>query len=86
MDETTSLVAIGPTRQNRRMASVDGWLRSPANSVGVSNAEIVEPPPGDRVGAILFIRAGTLMALPFDMKRLEAAGEPIPVAKELGWA
>ena len=47
----------------------------------VSNAEVVAP-PGGRVGAVLFTRGGTLMALPFDMKRLEAAGEPYPVAKE----
>jgi eukaryotic-like serine/threonine-protein kinase len=30
--------------------------------------------------AVLFTRAGTLMALPFDMKRLEPAGEPFAVA------
>ena len=35
------------------------------------------------MGAILFIRAGTLMALPFDMKRLEPAGDPFPVAQEI---
>jgi serine/threonine protein kinase/roadblock/LC7 domain-containing protein len=47
----------------------------------VSNAQVVGPPPGGRVGAVLFTRAGTLMALPFDMKRLEAAGDPSPVAQ-----
>jgi Tol biopolymer transport system component len=46
-----------------------------------SHAEIVDPPPGGRVGTILFARSGTLMALPFDMKRLEAAGDPFPVAQ-----
>jgi eukaryotic-like serine/threonine-protein kinase len=49
----------------------------------VTRAEIVSPPPGGRVGAILFTRAGTLMALPFEMKRLEAAGDPFPVAQEI---
>ncbi|HEY3627409.1 MAG TPA: protein kinase [Terracidiphilus sp.] len=49
----------------------------------VSNAEIVEPPPDSHVGAILFTRAGTLMALPFDMKRLEAAGDPFSVAQDI---
>lgn len=39
--------------------------------------------PGEREGAILFTRAGTLMALPFDMKKLTAAGEPFPVAQEI---
>src|SRR5262249_38102053 len=33
--------------------------------------------------AILFTRAGTLMALPFDQTRLEAAGEPSAVAQQI---
>ncbi|MBV9498913.1 MAG: protein kinase [Acidobacteriaceae bacterium] len=52
----------------------------------VSNAEIVEPPRGGRVGAVLFTRAGTLMALPFDMKRLEAAGDAFPVSQGIASA
>ena len=47
----------------------------------VSNVEIVAPPPGSHIGAVLFTRAGTLMALPFDMKRLQEAGEPVVVAQ-----
>lgn len=73
------------------LAARDGgiWLQSMDGSGGrqllpdFSNVEIVEPSPGDRVGAILFTRAGTLMALPFDMKRLEAAGDPFPVARQI---
>ncbi len=49
----------------------------------VSDAEIVEPPPGSQVGKVLFTRAGTLMALPFNMKRLEAAGDPFPIAQRI---
>ena len=49
----------------------------------VTRAEFVAPLPGGRVGAILFSRAGTLMALPFDMKHLEASGDPFPVAQEI---
>ena len=49
----------------------------------VTRAEIVAPMSGGRVGAILFTRAGTLMALPFDMKRLESSGDPFPVAQEI---
>jgi hypothetical protein len=49
----------------------------------VCNTEIVEPPHDARVGAVLFTRAGTLMALPFDMERLEAAGDPFPVVQAL---
>jgi len=48
----------------------------------ITRAEVVSP-PGEREGAILFTRAGTLMALPFDMKRLKAVGEPVPVAQEV---
>jgi Tol biopolymer transport system component len=45
-----------------------------------SSTAIVEQPSGSHVGAILFTRSGTLMALPFDMKTLQAAGDPFPVA------
>jgi Tol biopolymer transport system component/tRNA A-37 threonylcarbamoyl transferase component Bud32 len=49
----------------------------------VSKTQIVEPTPGSQVGEVLFTRAGTLMALPFDMRRLEAAGEAFPVAQRI---
>ena len=49
----------------------------------VTRAEVVAPIPGGRVGAILFTRAGTLMALPFDMKQLKSSGDPFPVAQEI---
>ncbi len=47
----------------------------------LSNAGIVAPQPGRDEGEVLFVRNGTLMALPFDMKRLEAAGEAFPLAQ-----
>ncbi len=46
-----------------------------------SNPEFVEPMPGSRVGQVLFTRNGMLMALPFDTKRLEPAGNVFPVAQ-----
>jgi len=49
----------------------------------VSNAEIIDPPPGSQVGDVLFTRAGALMALPFDMKRLQPAGDPVPVGQRI---
>ena len=49
----------------------------------VSRAEVMPPPSGSRIGAILFTRAGTLMSLPFDMKRLEAAGDAVAVAQQI---
>ena len=47
----------------------------------VSSAQIVAPGNGSQTGAILFARNGNLMALPFDMTRLEAVGDPFPVAQ-----
>ncbi len=47
----------------------------------LSNAGIVTPPAGSKIGHVLFVRNGTLMALPFDMKRLEAAGDAVPIAR-----
>jgi serine/threonine protein kinase/Tol biopolymer transport system component len=35
-------------------------------------------------GAILFERDGTLLAQPFDLRRLETVGEAVPVAEQLG--
>jgi hypothetical protein len=38
------------------------------------------PPPGGHIGAVVFTRGDTLMALPFDTKRREAAGDAFPIA------
>jgi Tol biopolymer transport system component len=35
-------------------------------------------------GRLLFLREGTLMAQPFDAKRLSLAGDPVPVAERVG--
>lgn len=75
------------TRNNWANPTEDGIWLSAIDGPGsrrilpdVSSAEIMEPPPGNSVGAVLFTRASTLMVLPFDMKRLEATGDPFPVA------
>ena len=76
--------------RNRMGSTIESglWLRSMDGPEArrilpdVTAADIVAP-PGGREGAIMFTRAGTLMALPFDMKRLEAAGDPIPVAQQI---
>jgi eukaryotic-like serine/threonine-protein kinase len=47
----------------------------------VSRAEIIDSPGAGRAGAVLFTRSGSLMALPFDMKRLQAVDHPVPVAQ-----
>jgi serine/threonine protein kinase len=78
------------TRNNWADPSQDGlWLNSMTSPVmrrilpDVSNADIVDPPAGSNIGAVLFTRAGTLMALPFDMKRRMATGDPFPVAQNV---
>jgi Tol biopolymer transport system component len=49
----------------------------------ITRAQVVAAPPASRIGAILFTRAGTLMALPFDETRLEAGREPFAVAQQI---
>lgn len=73
------------------------WLRSMKGPEArrilpdLSNVQVVvDPLPNRRDGAVLFTRAGILMALPFDMKRLEPAGEAFTVARGIratnsGW-
>ena len=48
-----------------------------------TRAQVVAAPSGSRIGAILFTRASTLMALPFDERKLEAVGEPFAVAQQI---
>jgi len=42
------------------------------------------PPFEAGMGQLLFIRDGTLMAQRFDASRFDVAGEPVPVAKQVG--
>ena len=48
-----------------------------------SKAEFAAPPPGSEIGEVLFTRAGMLMALPFDEKRLQAVGDAFPVTQRM---
>jgi len=48
-----------------------------------SKVEVVDARPGSAAGALVFTRAGTLMSLPFDMKRLASVGEPVPIARQV---
>lgn len=65
------------------------WLHdigSPASQqvlADSSKVEVVDTLPGGRTGALLFTRAGSLMSLPFDMKRLAVAGEPVLIARQV---
>ncbi len=50
-----------------------------------SNSGLVYAPSQNSIpGRILFLRDQTLMAQPFDEKRLELAGEPVSVAEQVG--
>jgi len=49
-----------------------------------SNAAYAGPPGGP--GHLLFFREGSLMAQPFDPKKLETSGDPFPVAEAVGYS
>ena len=49
-------------------------------AVGLTYAAAADSGPG----RLLFLREGTLMAQPFDAKRLVLAGDPVPVAEHVG--
>jgi Tol biopolymer transport system component len=79
---TRTTHAMGPGEPGVWLDSIDG--PKPRHILpDVSRAEIMPPPSGSSIGAVLFNRAGTLMSLPFDMKRLEAASDPVAVAEQL---
>ena len=44
------------------------------------------PTADSALGRLLFLREGTLMTQPFDSRRLELVGEPVPVAEQVGSA
>jgi hypothetical protein len=64
------------------------WLFSTASAEArrilsdLSSPEFATPVPGSRVGHVLFKRGESLMALPFDTRRLEPAGTPFPVTQQ----
>ena len=49
-------------------------------AVGMTYAAATDSGPG----RLLFLRGGTLMAQPFDPRRLALAGDPVPVAERVG--
>ncbi len=75
--------------RNTGVAAAGIWLNSIATPESrrilpdFSNPEFVEPIPGSPVGKVLFMRNATLMALPFDTKRLEPAGDAYAVAQQV---
>jgi eukaryotic-like serine/threonine-protein kinase len=66
------------------LGSLDAKPTDPAKKLlsGVSATGFVPAGPGR--GYLLFVRAGTLMAQPFDPDRLELVGDVVPLAQQLG--
>ena len=65
------------------LATLDGKERK--RLVSSKQAGAYAPPgAGSENGHLLFLRDGTLVALPLDAKRFEPAGEPFPVAEQVG--
>jgi Tol biopolymer transport system component len=58
--------------------------QSPKRLVASGFGGVYGPSSNGGLGRILFLREGTLMAQPFDAKRLELAGEAVPVAERVG--
>jgi eukaryotic-like serine/threonine-protein kinase len=59
-----------------------GSLDSPETGrlVAAESAAIYAPP-----GHLLFVRQGTLLAQPFDLKKLELSGEAVPIAEQVAF-
>jgi roadblock/LC7 domain-containing protein len=65
------------------LASLDGPERKRLAATNQGGA-YAPPAAGSRNGHLLFMREGTLMALPLDAGRFEPAGEAFPVAEQVG--
>lgn len=52
--------------------------------VATNFGPVYVPPSGGGSGYVLFLRGGTLLAQPFDARRLELTGEPVPLAEHVG--
>ena len=77
--------ATSPTAGGIYLGSLDAKPEDQASKRLLNDASAVSfiATGADR-GYLLFVRMGTLMAQPFDTKRLELAGEAIPIAEQLG--
>jgi Tol biopolymer transport system component len=67
------------------LATLDGPERKRLAATNQAGA-YATPAAGSQNGHLLFLREGTLMALPLDARRFEPAGEPFPVAEQVGSA
>ena len=73
--------AVGNSTQQTRLEAVS--LETRAVKVLVEDAADGRLLPD---GRLLFYRAGTLLAVPFDERRLEVTGAPVPVLQHVGFS
>ena len=59
-------------------------LRQDSRQLLASVPALYAPSTDSSTGQLLFLRSGTLFAQPFDPKRLQLMGEPVPVAEGVG--
>ena len=78
--------AGGPEKQGIYLGSLDAKPNEQSSKrlVATSFGAVYGPSSNGGTGRVLFLREGTLMAQPFDDKRLELAGEAVPVAEHVG--
>jgi serine/threonine protein kinase/Tol biopolymer transport system component len=75
---------LTPTTGGIYLGSLDAKPNQPVKKLlpDVSTVQFA-PALGGGDGHLLFVRAGTLMAQPFDTKRLELSGQAVPIAEQV---
>jgi serine/threonine protein kinase/Tol biopolymer transport system component len=77
-------VAYDPATHGNRVMAADYAARKPVSLMQTDSRAQYAPPrrPGES-GHLLFIRAGSLLAQPFDAERLRLTGESFPIAQNV---
>jgi len=71
-----------PENNSIQVASLDS--RTPATLLKINSNGVYVPSRGSGAGHLLFVRDGTLLAQPFDAAARKLAGDPFPVAEQVG--
>jgi Tol biopolymer transport system component len=66
------------------IGSLDSKERKPVVAAR-QGGQYAPPAPGAKVGHLLFLREGTLMAQPLDPRTLDAVGDAFPIAEQVGY-
>jgi WD40 repeat protein len=79
-------VSSRPENQGIYVGSLDARPEEQSSKrlLASESGAVYAPSPDSKVGYLLFIREGTLMAQPFDAGRLEVEGDAVPVAEQVG--